>query len=139
MNGKILGGSGSASGTPLIPQGPSRRGSPHSHMDSLSATARSVPATPLGISGSATHLLKTPGTPHTPDVQVLNGRIATPNSHLIGDNSLSASELQASLSRVPTSGYDNGSLTFNSISGSRDDVCSIIDITFGYLHFFRVV
>lgn len=31
-------------------------GSPHSLLESLSATTRSVPATPLGISGSGTHL-----------------------------------------------------------------------------------
>jgi len=123
------------SASPLIPQqsqgpthahnpGPaSRRGSPHSLLDSLSATTRSVPATPLGIPGNAPHLLKTPGTPHTPDIQALNGRIATPNSHQIPENSVNATDLQASLSRLPTGPYDNGSLTFNSIqSPGRDDV-----------------
>lgn len=135
---KILGNAVSASNTPIIQQqsqggahqhnqAPSRRGSPHSLLESLSATTRSVPATPLGISGSATHLLKTPGTPHTPDLQVMNGRIATPNSHLIGENSLSATDLQASLSRIPTGAYDANSLTFNSIqSTGRDDVCSFL-------------
>lgn len=101
----------------------SRRGSPHSLLDNLSATTRSVPATPLGISGHAPHLLKTPGTPHTPDMQALNGRIATPNSHQVPENSVNATDLQASLSRLPAGPYDNGSLTFNSIqSPGRDDV-----------------
>lgn len=131
INNKMLGDSAS----PLIPQqsqgpthahnpGPaSRRGSPHSLLESLSAATRSVPATPLGIPGSAPHLLKTPGTPHTPDIQALNGRIATPNSHQIPENSVNATDLQASLSRLPTGPYDNGSLTFNSIqSPGRDDV-----------------
>jgi len=128
INTKILGGSAS----PLQSQGPthshnpgptSRRGSPHSLLDSLSATTRSVPATPLGIPGNAPHLLKTPGTPHTPDIQALNGRISTPNSQQIPENSVNATDLQASLSRLPAGPYDNGSLTFNSIqSNGRDDV-----------------
>lgn len=130
---KILGGSVSTSGTPLLSgssqgsahlaQGPtSRRGSPHSLLESIST--RSVPATPLGIPTNGGHLLKTPGTPHTPDVQVLGGRIATPNPHQIADNSVSASDLQASLSRLPAGPYDNGSLNYNSIqSNVRDDVC----------------
>lgn len=135
---KILGGAVSASSTPLIQQqsqgpshahnqGPSsRRGSPHSLLDSLSATTRSVPATPLGISGTTSHMLKTPGTPHTPDMQVMNGRIATPNSQQLGENSVNATDLQASLSRLPA-GYDNTSLTFNSIqSTGRDDVRSFL-------------
>ncbi|KAF8973836.1 armadillo-type protein [Flammula alnicola] len=141
---KILGGTASASGTPLIPQqsqgashahnqGPSsRRGSPHSLLDSLSATTRSVPATPLGMPTNAPHLLKTPGTPHTPDIQVLHGRIATPNSHQISENSVNATDLQASLSRLPTGPYDTGSLTFNSIqSTGRDDYDSIYGINNG--------
>jgi len=131
------------SASPLIPQqsqgpthahnaGPaSRRGSPHSLLDSLSATTRSVPATPLGIPANAPHLLKTPGTPHTPDTQALSGRIATPNSHQIPENSLNATDLQASLSRLPTGPYDNGSLTFNSIqSTGRDDVRSCPPLPF---------
>jgi hypothetical protein len=70
--------------------------------------------------------LKTPGTPHTPDIQALNGRISTPNSHQVPENSVNATDLQASLSRLPTGPYDNSSLTFNSIqSNGRDDVCFI--------------
>ncbi|CAA7271426.1 unnamed protein product [Cyclocybe aegerita] len=127
---KILVGAGSASGTPLLPQGPaptSRRGSPHSLLDALGSATRSVPATPLGMPTTASHLLKTPGTPHTPDLQTLNGRIATPN--LISDGSVSANDLQASLSRIPSGPYDNGSLTYNSVqSGARDDYDSIYGI-----------
>uniref|UniRef100_A0A8H7Y5R9 PUM-HD domain-containing protein n=1 Tax=Psilocybe cubensis TaxID=181762 RepID=A0A8H7Y5R9_PSICU len=135
---KVLGGGVvSASSTPLIPQqsqgpahslnqGPtSRRGSPHSLLDSLSATTRSVPATPLGMPTSAgSHLLKTPGTPH--NQEVLNGRISTPNPHVLNESSVNAIDLQASLSRLPTGPYDNGSLTFNSIqSGGRDEYDAI--------------
>ena len=75
----------SASATPLGQQHPqlgshgahtqlptSRRGSPPSLLESLNATTRSVPATPLGIPNSAVHILKSPGTPHTPETQGLN-------------------------------------------------------------------
>ena len=97
----------------------SRRGSPHSFLE----TARSVPATPLGLSSNGSHLLKTPGTPHTPEIQIMNGLIATPNSHQLTDSSVNAGDLQASLSRLPTGPYDS-SLTFNSIqSTGREDVC----------------
>jgi hypothetical protein len=135
---KILGGSVSTSGTPLLSgpsqgsthlnQGPtSRRGSPHSLLESIST--RSVPATPLGIPTNGGHLLKTPGTPHTPDVQILGGRIATPNPHQITDSSVSATDLQASLSRLPAGPYDNGSLNYNSIQPNvRDDYDSIYGI-----------
>lgn len=129
----ILGGPSSASAVPLVSQQSqgsvhshqaptSRRGSPHSLLDSLSATTRSVPATPLGMPSTTSHLLKTPGTPHTPDLQALNGRIATPN-HLT--DAAIGNEIQASLSRLSGS-YDNSALTFNSIqSTGRDDVCSL--------------
>ncbi|PPQ67410.1 hypothetical protein CVT25_005989 [Psilocybe cyanescens] len=140
---KVLGGVVSASSTPLISQqsqgsahahnqGPtSRRGSPHSLLDSLSATTRSVPATPLGMPTPAgSHLLKTPGTPHNQDV--LNGRISTPNPHSLNDSSVNAIDLQASLSRLPTGPYDSGSLTFNSIqSGGRDEYDAIYGINGG--------
>ncbi|KAJ7139546.1 ARM repeat-containing protein [Mycena epipterygia] len=118
----------SASATPLVQQHPqlsghthaqvptSRRSSPPSLLESLNATTRSVPATPLGISNSAVHILKSPGTPHTPDTQALNGRLTT-----VGESAVNANDLQASLSRLPAGQYDNGSLTFNSIQPGLDD------------------
>ncbi|KAF7367374.1 RNA-binding protein [Mycena sanguinolenta] len=117
----------SASATPLGQQHPqlgshgqlpnSRRGSPPSLLESLNATTRSVPATPLGIPNSAVHILKSPGTPHTPETQGLNGRLAS-----VGENAVNAGDLQASLSRLPSGQYDGGSLTFNSIQpGGLDD------------------
>jgi hypothetical protein len=113
----LLGGTASASGTPLTSQGPSsRRGSPHS----LLAATRSVPATPLGL---PPNLLKTPGTPITSDVQTFNGRIPTPNSHLVAENTMSNIELQGALSRLPHGSYDNGNLPYNSAPANRDDVC----------------
>ncbi|KAF7357064.1 RNA-binding protein [Mycena sanguinolenta] len=57
------------------------------------------------------------GTPHTPETQGLNGRLAS-----VGENSVNAGDLQASLSRLPSGQYDGGSLTFNSIQpGVLDD------------------
>ncbi|KAF9015412.1 ARM repeat-containing protein [Cyathus striatus] len=98
----------------------SRRGSPHNFIDSLSAATRSVPTTPLGLSSTTAHLLKTPGTPITPE---LHGRIGTPASHQ-GNNDIAVNsgDLQASLSRVPSSTFDNSPLNFGSVpSNSRDD------------------
>ncbi|EAU92953.2 pumilio-family RNA binding protein [Coprinopsis cinerea okayama7 len=97
----------------------SRRGSPHSLLESLTANTRSVPATPLNMSNGAPHLLKTsPGTPLTPDIQ-LNGRIGTPNSQHLVD---AGSDLSASLSRIPSAGHDASPMSFNSIqSGGLDD------------------
>ncbi|KAJ7151565.1 ARM repeat-containing protein [Mycena filopes] len=117
----------SASATPLVQQHPqlathahvptSRRSSPPSLLESLNATTRSVPATPLGLPNSAVHILKSPGTPHTPETnQVLNGRLAS-----VGESAVNANDLQASLSRLPSGQYDNGSLTFNSIQPGLDD------------------
>ncbi|KAJ7293868.1 ARM repeat-containing protein [Mycena rebaudengoi] len=106
----------SASATPLVQQHPqlsghghaqvptSRRGSPPSLLESLNATTRSVPATPLGIPNSAVHILKSPGTPLTSDTQALNGRL-TASAHQVGE----------------TGQYENGSLTFNSIQPGLDD------------------
>lgn len=121
-------GTVSASATPLVQQHPqighqaplSRRSSPQSLLESLNATTRSVPATPLGMPNTATHLLKTPGTPHTPDSQVLNGRLTAQGSHQLSDSAVNASALQASLSRLPSGQYENG-LTFSSIQSSLDD------------------
>jgi len=108
---------GSASGTPLLPQGPSRRGSPHSLFESLSAS-RSVPATPLGLPSNTPHLLKTPGTPRTPDLQNFNGRMGTPNSQLISESSLVGNDVPP-LSRAPTASYDGNNVTY---APGRDDV-----------------
>ena len=117
----------------------SRRNSPPSLLDALSATTRSVPATPLGIPNNATHVLKSPGTPLTSDMQTFNGRIATPSSHQIGDSAVNASDLQASLSRLPPGAYDGSSLTFNSIQpAGREDVSCLLhfhDIFFNILFF----
>lgn len=114
---KMLGGPGSASGTPILSQGPSsRRGSPHS----LSTNTRSVPATPLGLNTS--HLLKTPGTPRTPDIAIYNGRVSTPNSQLNHESTTGGNELQASLSRLSSASYDNNNLANNSMQPGRDDV-----------------
>ncbi|RDB28480.1 Pumilio domain-containing protein C6G9.14 [Hypsizygus marmoreus] len=112
----------SASATPLIQQlsqgsnhshvhtPVSRHGSPHSLLDSISS-ARSVPVTPLnGLSGTPAHL-KTPGTPHTPETHTLSARLSTQ----LGDAMTGAGDLQASLSRLSQSPYENGSLTFTSI------------------------
>ena len=117
---KLLGGTGSTSGTPLISHGPSsRRGSPHS----LLSTTRSVPATPLGLSPN---MLKTPGTPITSEVQTFNGRTRTPtpNSQLVADNMMGNIELQGALSRLPHGSYDNGNVPYTSVqTANRDDVC----------------
>lgn len=126
--GKSSGNASSA--TPLVQQQSrgsnhgqtpvSRRNSPPSLLDTLSATTRSVPATPLGIPNNAT--LKSPGTPLTSDMQTFNGRIATPSSHQMGDSAVNATDLQASLSRLPPGAYDGSSLTFNSIQpAGRED------------------
>ncbi|KAJ6573985.1 ARM repeat-containing protein [Mycena vulgaris] len=113
----------SASATPLVQQlsnhaqvPSSRRSSPTSLLESLNATTRSVPATPMGIPNSALHILKSPATPHTPDAQVMNGRLSA-----VGESAVNANDLQASLSRLPSGQYDNGSLTFNSIQPGLDD------------------
>ncbi|KAJ6451800.1 hypothetical protein C8R45DRAFT_1113394 [Mycena sanguinolenta] len=95
----------------------SRRGSPPSLLESLNSTTRSVPATPLGIPNSAVHILKSPDTPHTPETQGLNGRLAS-----VGESAVNAGDVQASLSRLLSGQYDGGSLTFNSIQpGGLDD------------------
>ena len=82
---------------------------------------------------AAPNLLKTPGTPHTLGIQIMNGLIDTPNSHQLtdsSDSSVNAVDHQASLSRLPTGPYDS-SLTFNSIQPTgREDVC----IFFRHIH-----
>lgn len=112
-----------ASATPLLQQHSqghshgqavsSRRGSPSNLLDNLIVNTRSVPATPLaGVSGNISHL-KTPVTPHTPDTHALSSRVSSQSSHQLNDNTVSATELQASLSRISPSQYENNSMTYN--------------------------
>ncbi|KAF7310460.1 RNA-binding protein [Mycena chlorophos] len=88
----------------------SRRGSPPSLLESLNGTTRSVPATPLGLSNSAVHILKSPGTPHTPETQALAARLSS-----VGESAVNANDLQASLSRLPSGQYENGALNYNGL------------------------
>lgn len=117
-----LAGSVSATNTPLMAQHQpsamvglgSRRASPPSLLDGLGkleglgGTTRSVPTTPLGLSSSAAHLLKTPGTPLT-DAQTLSSLLASAGSNEAG---ISPSDLQASLSRASPGQFENGALNF---------------------------
>jgi hypothetical protein len=114
-------GSVSASATPLLsqhPQGVShqpsspRHGSPLGLLDSMNGTTRSVPATPLGLSSN--HIMKTPGTP-LGESQGMNGRLS--GSHLND----SITDIQASLSRIPSGRYENGALNFNGIQQGIDE------------------
>ncbi|KAL0576379.1 hypothetical protein V5O48_005600 [Marasmius crinis-equi] len=135
IHGGKLPGTVSASSTPLVPQHPqghqhipapsSRRGSPPNLLDGLSATTRSVPATPLGMPANPSHLLKTPGTPLT-ESQLLNGRLSV--SHGLGENSVNAADLQASLSRLGPNTYENGSLGY---TGGLDDAQYNVDAGYG--------
>jgi hypothetical protein len=116
-------GSASASATPLVSQHsqgvshqpPSpRHGSPLGLLDGMNGTTRSVPATPLGL--SSTHIMKSPGTP-LGDSQGMNGRLSSHGSHL--NDALS--DIQASLSRLPSGRYENGALNFNGIQPGLDE------------------
>ena len=79
-----------------------RYGSPS---DGLSM-ARSVPATLLSISnGGTSHMLQAPGTPLTPGTQSSSGRLSAQGSQHLGNES--NSEIQSSLSRMPSSQFDN--------------------------------
>jgi hypothetical protein len=120
----VLGGLNEMPNTPLLQQGiGSRRGSPlpmAESMQSMIAAARSVPGTPLGgvPSTVAQHLLKsgaaTPLLSEHPQSNRLSAHIT--------EDALSASELQASLTRLNNGQYDNTPLTFNSIQAGGDDV-----------------
>ncbi|KAF7306452.1 RNA-binding protein [Mycena indigotica] len=92
----------------------SRRGSPPSLLESLNATTRSVPATPLGLPTSAVHILKSPGTPET---QALTSRLSS-----VGENAVNANDLTASLSRLPSGQYDNGSYGLDEYGNGMDSV-----------------
>lgn len=141
-SGNKLGGTVSATNTPLLQQGlSSRRGSPLGHpalgdlssMSSGMLAARSVPGTPLGgvTTTAVTQLLKTPGTPLTPEG--LSGRMGLGNQ--LGE--VSASDLQASLSRLPSGQYEGTPLTFNSIHGNGfDDGVQVGDDITAYILIF---
>ncbi|KAL4264420.1 PUM-HD domain-containing protein [Pleurotus pulmonarius] len=128
-----LAGVVSASATPLLQQHSqssllpsSRRGSPPSFLDTLAST-RSVPATPLGIPSAVPHILKTPGTPRTPDTGVLSARITSHGSSFGDHSPISASDLGASLSRLPSGQFDgsyspNGSALDDSIQYGVDSM-----------------
>jgi hypothetical protein len=91
----------------------SRRGSPPNLHENLTVTTRSVPATPLsGVPGNPSHL-KTPATPHTPDTHALSSRVSSQSSHQVNDNTVNAAELQASLSRISPSQYEDGSMAYD--------------------------
>ncbi|KAJ3997910.1 ARM repeat-containing protein [Lentinula boryana] len=126
-------GSISASATPLVshhsqgvshqPPSPSH-GSPLGLLESMNGTTRSVPATPLGLSSN--HIMKTPGTPGLGEPQVMNGRMSTQGTHLND-----AMDIQASLSRVPSSRYENGALNFNGIQQGHLDDPYGVDSSYG--------
>ncbi|TFK88529.1 ARM repeat-containing protein [Polyporus arcularius HHB13444] len=123
MNGTVSG-----STTPLLQQVSqglsqglsSRRGSPLSLGDTLSSitSARSVPATPLpGMPGSAGSLAKAPGTPLSGDPHNINGILSAQLSRQLSEDS----ELNPSLSRMPSGQFDGSPLSFNSIQNGIDD------------------
>lgn len=137
LGGKL--GSVSASATPLVPQhaqahghllSSSRRGSPPSISEGLAANTRSVPATPLGIANNPAALHKSPITPLTSDSHNHNGRVASTQGHLtphqVNDHALSPGDLQASLSRVHSSGYENGSRGMQSALEESIQVCLVL-------------
>ncbi|KAJ4485495.1 ARM repeat-containing protein [Lentinula aciculospora] len=113
----------SASATPLIsqhsqgishqPPSPSH-GSPLGLIESMNGTARSVPATPLGLSSN--HIMKAPGTP-LGEPQGMNGRMSIQGTH---PNDVL--DIQASLSRVSSGRYESGVLnTFNGVQPGLDE------------------
>lgn len=100
----------------------SRRGSPSGALDGLSATTRSVPATPLSIANGNSHMLQTPGTPLTPDSQSLSGRLSSQGSHHLDESG--KGEIQPSLSRLSSGQYDNASMSFD-VSAFSDRIYDI--------------
>jgi len=130
MNDNNLGGN-TSSGSPLIHQSsqglsivqPSlRRGSPPNLLSELNGATRSVPATPLGMPSNP--LLKTPGTP-LGDSPNLNGRLSTQG---LGETTVNASDLQASLSRLPGNRYENGAIGFNGMQSGLDESLRSVSI-----------
>ncbi|KAI0662389.1 ARM repeat-containing protein [Cubamyces menziesii] len=132
LSGAKPNGTVSGTTTPLLQQVSSglaqglssRRGSPLSLGDTLSSitSARSVPATPLpGMPGSAGSLAKAPGTPlGTPlsgDPHNINGILNAQISRQLSEDS----DLNPSLSRMPSGQFDGSPLGFNSMQGGLDD------------------
>jgi hypothetical protein len=127
--GDKVNGTASATATPLLQQPiGSRRGSPlpmpmpiPDTLAQMAAAARSVPGTPLG------------GLPNSVAAHLMRSGAATPLSNEIGvgsrlgsqlnESPVNAHDLQASLTRLGNTQYDNNPLTFNSIRSSLDDVC----------------
>ena len=121
LNG-TLAGAVTGTSTPHVGQHPqmtlgssgvpsSRRGSPSGALDSLSTATRSVPATPLSIAnGSSNHLLPSPGTPLTPDVQNLSGRLSAQGHQHLDESA--KTDIQSSLSRLPSGQFSDSGLSF---------------------------
>ncbi|KAF7335842.1 RNA-binding protein [Mycena sanguinolenta] len=75
---------------------------------------------PLGIHNSAVHILRSPGTPHTPETQGLNGRLAS-----VSENEVNAGDLQASLLRLESGQYNGGLSSFNSMQPGGLTLCRL--------------
>ncbi len=132
FSGPKVNGTVSGTTTPLLQQVShglaqglsSRRGSPLSLGDTRSSipSARSVPATPLpGMPNSAGSLAKAPGTPLSGDPHNINGILSAQISRQLSDDS----ELNPSLSRMPSGQFDGSPLSFNSIQSGMDEVCGV--------------
>ncbi|KAF8525221.1 ARM repeat-containing protein [Hysterangium stoloniferum] len=138
VSGSKLGATVSASATPNIAQhhtpNDSRRSSPPGMSDTLSTmsaitTARSVPATPLGVlpgRTDMTNLAKVPGTPGAGSGSGNVGFVPHPVNQLgggglgEGQGGVSATDLSATLSRLGNGQYENP-LSFGSIQHNMDD------------------
>lgn len=132
LSGPKVNGTVSGTTTPLLQQVSqgltqglsSRRGSPLSLGDTRSSipSARSVPATPLpGMPNSAGSLAKAPGTPLSGDPHNINGILSAQISRQLSEES----ELNPSLSRMPSGQFDGSPLSFNSIQSGIDEVCGV--------------
>lgn len=129
-----LAAKGTVSGhaSPLVQQLPqgmvqglsSRRGSPLALPDGLSiTTARSVPNTPLPGAGPNGILNKGLGTPLSAESQTVNGLLAAQGSSPV--------ELHPSLSRIPSSQYDQGSLGYSPMQSGMEDPLQVYDMNGG--------
>jgi hypothetical protein len=120
--GDLPKGTVSGHSTPLVQQLPqgmvqglaSRRGSPLALPDGLGSitTARSVPNTPLPGAGPNGILNKGLGTPLSAE-STINGLLTAQGSSPV--------ELHPSISRMPSSQYESGSLGYNSMQSGMDD------------------
>lgn len=134
--GDLSGPKGTVSGhsTPLVQQLPqgvvqglsSRRGSPlalpnGALSDGLSiTTARSVPNTPLPGAGPNGILSKGLGTPLSAESPTVNGLLAAQGSSPV--------ELHPSLSRMPSTGYENGGIGYSPLQAGMDDPLQVYDM-----------